>query len=144
MLCVIAFNLVMLAILEIPLLSYTFAPDWTPRAMQRVKEVLTRHGERILFIKVRGREEAPVCEPRIVATARSPRKQHALELFEELPKLYDELGAALSLFQDPRWRRAMVASVGAAADDRVLDVAAGTRARQCGLGRPLRVQGGGA
>ena len=49
-LCVIAFNLVMLAILEIPLLSYTFAPDWTPRAMQRVKEVLTRHGERILFI----------------------------------------------------------------------------------------------
>jgi Sap, sulfolipid-1-addressing protein len=51
-LCVIAFNLVMLAILEIPLLSYTFAPDWTPNAMQRVKEVLTRHGERILFIGV--------------------------------------------------------------------------------------------
>ncbi len=61
-----------------------------------------------------------------MATAQSPRKQHALQLFEELPKLYDELGAALSLFQDPRWRRAMVASVGAAPDDRVLDVAAGT------------------
>ncbi len=49
-LCVIGFNLVMLAILEIPLLGYTLAPDWTPRAMQRFKEVLTQHGERILFI----------------------------------------------------------------------------------------------
>jgi hypothetical protein len=49
-LCVIGFNLVMLAILEIPLLGYTLAPNWTPRAMQRFKEVLTRHGERILFI----------------------------------------------------------------------------------------------
>lgn len=49
-LCVIGFNLVMLAILEVPLLGYTFAPDWTPRAMRRFKEVLTRNGERILFI----------------------------------------------------------------------------------------------
>jgi hypothetical protein len=49
-LAVIGFNLVMLAILEIPLLGYTFAPDWTRRAMQRFKEVLTRRGERILFI----------------------------------------------------------------------------------------------
>ncbi len=56
----------------------------------------------------------------------SPRKQHALELFEELPARYDELGAALSFFQDPRWRREMVAAVGAAPDDRVLDVATGT------------------
>jgi demethylmenaquinone methyltransferase/2-methoxy-6-polyprenyl-1,4-benzoquinol methylase len=61
-----------------------------------------------------------------VARARSPRKQHALQLFEELPQLYDELGAALSFFQDPRWRRAMVATVEATPDDRVLDVAAGT------------------
>jgi demethylmenaquinone methyltransferase / 2-methoxy-6-polyprenyl-1,4-benzoquinol methylase len=61
-----------------------------------------------------------------VATAQSPRKQHALQLFEDLPRRYDELGAALSFFQDPRWRRAMVATVGAAPDDRVLDVAAGT------------------
>jgi demethylmenaquinone methyltransferase / 2-methoxy-6-polyprenyl-1,4-benzoquinol methylase len=56
----------------------------------------------------------------------SARKQHALELFEELPARYDELGAALSLFQDPRWRRAMVAKVAAGSDDQVLDVAAGT------------------
>jgi demethylmenaquinone methyltransferase / 2-methoxy-6-polyprenyl-1,4-benzoquinol methylase len=61
-----------------------------------------------------------------VAIAPSPRKQHALELFEELPARYDELGAALSFFQDPRWRRAMVAAVGAEPDERVLDVATGT------------------
>src|ERR1700709_1609757 len=44
---------------------------------------------------------------------RSQRKQHALELFEELPARYDELGAALSFFQDPRWRRAVVEAVAA-------------------------------
>jgi demethylmenaquinone methyltransferase/2-methoxy-6-polyprenyl-1,4-benzoquinol methylase len=57
---------------------------------------------------------------------RSRRKQHALELFEELPARYDELGAALSFFQDPRWRRAAVEAVAAGPDDRVLDVACGT------------------
>jgi demethylmenaquinone methyltransferase/2-methoxy-6-polyprenyl-1,4-benzoquinol methylase len=56
----------------------------------------------------------------------SARKQHALELFEDLPARYDELGAALSFFQDPRWRRAMVSTVNAAPEDRVLDVACGT------------------
>ncbi len=54
------------------------------------------------------------------------RKEHALELFEGLPARYDEMGAALSFFQDPRWRREMVATVGAGSGDRVLDVAAGT------------------
>ena len=61
-----------------------------------------------------------------MATAPSPRKQHALQLFEELPARYDELGAALSFFQDPRWRRTMVAAVAARPEDRVLDVATGT------------------
>jgi demethylmenaquinone methyltransferase/2-methoxy-6-polyprenyl-1,4-benzoquinol methylase len=56
----------------------------------------------------------------------SERKQHALELFEELPARYDELGAALSFFQDPRWRRAAVEAVAAGSGDRVLDVACGT------------------
>jgi demethylmenaquinone methyltransferase/2-methoxy-6-polyprenyl-1,4-benzoquinol methylase len=56
----------------------------------------------------------------------SARKEHALQLFEQLPARYDELGAALSFFQDPRWRRAMVASVGAGPEQRLLDVAAGT------------------
>ncbi len=61
-----------------------------------------------------------------MATVPSPRKQHALHLFEELPARYDELGAALSLFQDPRWRRAMVTGVAAEPGERVLDVATGT------------------
>jgi demethylmenaquinone methyltransferase/2-methoxy-6-polyprenyl-1,4-benzoquinol methylase len=56
----------------------------------------------------------------------SERKRHALQLFEELPARYDELSAALSLWQDPRWRRAMVAAVPARPDERVLDVATGT------------------
>jgi hypothetical protein len=49
-LCVVGFNLVMLAILEIPLLGYTFAPDWTPKAMARLKGALNRNGQRILFV----------------------------------------------------------------------------------------------
>lgn len=61
-----------------------------------------------------------------MATNPSARKQHALRLFEELPARYDELGAALSFFQDPRWRRAMVAAVDARPEERVLDVATGT------------------
>jgi demethylmenaquinone methyltransferase/2-methoxy-6-polyprenyl-1,4-benzoquinol methylase len=61
-----------------------------------------------------------------VATTPSPRKQQALELFEELPERYDELGAALSFWQDPRWRGAMVDVVKAQPNERVLDVATGT------------------
>ena len=57
---------------------------------------------------------------------KSERKQHALELFEDLPARYDELGAALSFFQDPRWRRAAVEALAASPGERVLDVACGT------------------
>jgi len=56
----------------------------------------------------------------------SPRKQHALDLFLGLPDRYHRMGAVLSFGQDPRWRRALVASVEASPDDRVLDVATGT------------------
>lgn len=58
--------------------------------------------------------------------AASPRKRQALELFAGLPARYDELGAALSFGQDPRWRRAMVNAIDPAPGDRVLDVATGT------------------
>jgi demethylmenaquinone methyltransferase/2-methoxy-6-polyprenyl-1,4-benzoquinol methylase len=47
-------------------------------------------------------------------------------LFAGLPRRYDLAGAVLSFGQDPRWRRALVREVGAAAGDRVLDVATGT------------------
>jgi demethylmenaquinone methyltransferase/2-methoxy-6-polyprenyl-1,4-benzoquinol methylase len=61
-----------------------------------------------------------------MTTADSQRKQHAKEMFAQLPKHYDEVGAALSFFQDPRWRRAAVEAVEATPDDWVLDVACGT------------------
>jgi len=56
----------------------------------------------------------------------SVRKRKALELFQGLPKRYDQLSAALSFWQDPRWRRAMVDAVVPAANERILDVATGT------------------
>ena len=59
-------------------------------------------------------------------TAASARKEHALQLFEGLPRRYDLAGALLSFGQDPRWRRAMVARVDALPADRILDVATGT------------------
>jgi demethylmenaquinone methyltransferase/2-methoxy-6-polyprenyl-1,4-benzoquinol methylase len=54
------------------------------------------------------------------------RKRGALTLFAGLERRYDALSAALSFAQDPRWRRAMIATVEAAPGDRVLDVATGT------------------
>jgi demethylmenaquinone methyltransferase/2-methoxy-6-polyprenyl-1,4-benzoquinol methylase len=56
----------------------------------------------------------------------SARKRHARELFAGLPRHYDRVGALLSFGQDPRWRRALVATVDAAPSERVLDVATGT------------------
>ena len=56
----------------------------------------------------------------------SPRKRHALALFEGLPRHYDRMGAVLSFGQDPRWRRALVRVIDPRPGDRVLDVATGT------------------
>lgn len=56
----------------------------------------------------------------------SPRKQHALELFEGLPRAYDRMGAVLSFGQDPRWRRALVDAIDPRPAQRILDVATGT------------------
>jgi demethylmenaquinone methyltransferase/2-methoxy-6-polyprenyl-1,4-benzoquinol methylase len=60
------------------------------------------------------------------ASRHSSRKREALELFRGLPRRYDLLSAALSFWQDPRWRRALVSAVAPADGDRVLDVATGT------------------
>jgi hypothetical protein len=43
-LSVLAFNLIMLALLELPLLSYALAPEWTPQAIERFKALLRRRG----------------------------------------------------------------------------------------------------
>jgi demethylmenaquinone methyltransferase/2-methoxy-6-polyprenyl-1,4-benzoquinol methylase len=56
----------------------------------------------------------------------SARKRHALELFRGLPGRYDALSAALSLGQDPRWRRALADALAPRDGERVLDVATGT------------------
>ena len=53
-------------------------------------------------------------------------KEETLALFSGLPRRYDLAGALLSFGQDPRWRHAMVRSVEARPDQRVLDVATGT------------------
>jgi demethylmenaquinone methyltransferase/2-methoxy-6-polyprenyl-1,4-benzoquinol methylase len=59
-------------------------------------------------------------------SAISPRKRHALELFEGLPRAYDRMGAVLSFGQDPRWRRALIQAIDPRPGQRILDVATGT------------------
>jgi demethylmenaquinone methyltransferase/2-methoxy-6-polyprenyl-1,4-benzoquinol methylase len=56
----------------------------------------------------------------------SPRKQHALHLFEGLPGAYDRMGAVLSFGQDPRWRHALIQAIDPRPGQRILDVATGT------------------
>ena len=55
----------------------------------------------------------------------SPRRRHALALFEPLGESYDQVGAILSFGQDPRWRRFLVSRVPPDGGS-VLDVATGT------------------
>jgi demethylmenaquinone methyltransferase / 2-methoxy-6-polyprenyl-1,4-benzoquinol methylase len=61
-----------------------------------------------------------------MARSEDMQKLEALDLFAPLPRHYDAVAAVLSFGQDPRWRRAMVETVDARADERVLDVATGT------------------
>lgn len=58
----------------------------------------------------------------------APSKRHTLALFAPLAHDYERWAAVLSLGQDPRWRRKMVARLDVDAGARVLDVAAGTGA----------------
>ena len=46
-LAVLAFNLIMLALLELPLLGYAIRPQWTAAAVQRFGDWLTRRGGRV-------------------------------------------------------------------------------------------------
>jgi hypothetical protein len=43
---VVLFNLIMLLLIEVPLIGYAIAPDWTPKAVTGFKEGLSRHGRR--------------------------------------------------------------------------------------------------
>ncbi len=44
---VLGFNLIMLALLEVPLISFAVAPNWTPDAVARAKQWIGRRGRRI-------------------------------------------------------------------------------------------------
>lgn len=55
----------------------------------------------------------------------TPRKAHALELFQPLGGSYHRMGALMSFGQDPRWRRFLVSRI-PRDGGRVLDVATGT------------------
>jgi hypothetical protein len=44
---VVAFNLIMLALLELPLIGYVFAPDWTPDAVERFRGWFSRNARRL-------------------------------------------------------------------------------------------------
>jgi hypothetical protein len=50
-LLVIAFNLVMLWLLEVPLICFAVAPDWTPHAVDRARAWVSRH---VHVVMVRG------------------------------------------------------------------------------------------
>jgi len=59
----------------------------------------------------------------------------ARELFAPLGRTYDRYARALSLGQDPRWRRFLVSRLAVGPDDVVLDVATGTAAVALELAR---------
>ncbi|MFL5862253.1 MAG: GAP family protein [Solirubrobacteraceae bacterium] len=46
-LLVVAFNLVMLMLIELPLLGFAVAPEWTKREVTQAKRLLARHGRRV-------------------------------------------------------------------------------------------------
>ena len=46
---VLLFNVIMLALLEVPLVAYAFAPEWTPRAVDRFKQWFSRNARRLAF-----------------------------------------------------------------------------------------------
>ena len=49
-LLVVVFNLIMLALLEVPLLCFAIAPDWTVRTIDRSKAWIGRHGHQFAVI----------------------------------------------------------------------------------------------
>jgi Sap, sulfolipid-1-addressing protein len=46
---VLGFNVIMLALLEVPLLAFTFAPEWTPDAIDRFKTWFNRNSKVLAF-----------------------------------------------------------------------------------------------
>lgn len=69
----------------------------------------------------------------MVRDSRRSPNEFARGLFAPLPARYDALGAALSMGQDRRWRRAMIDRVVGSSPTLILDVACGT----CGVTKRL-------
>lgn len=51
---VLVFNLIMMGLLEVPLLSFTVAPRWTTGAIDRAKAWMAVHGRRFAFLGLAG------------------------------------------------------------------------------------------
>jgi hypothetical protein len=47
---VLGFNVIMLALLELPLVGYATRPEWTAAAVERFSNWLTRSGGRVALI----------------------------------------------------------------------------------------------
>src|SRR6266496_1115876 len=74
-----------------------------------------------------GRSCCELCQARPMTRARlDKRPSEVAAMFDLLAERYDMLNDVLSAGQDRRWRRAVASAVGAAAGERVLDLAAGT------------------
>ena len=66
-------------------------------------------------------------------------------MFDRISGVYDPMNLAISAFQEPRWRRALVRSTGLQPGDRALDVATGTGKVAADLQRaPSRAAGSSA
>ena len=52
--------------------------------------------------------------------------QKVEEMFDRISRVYDGMNLAISGFQEPRWRKRIVAASGIGPGDRALDVACGT------------------
>jgi hypothetical protein len=47
---VVVVNLIMLVLLEVPLVAYTVAPEWTPTAVETVRATVSRNARRVVVV----------------------------------------------------------------------------------------------
>jgi demethylmenaquinone methyltransferase / 2-methoxy-6-polyprenyl-1,4-benzoquinol methylase len=116
--------------LDAPVTSATpVKPGWGFDLLTMRRVARSAHGrdrdERRLAFQI-GERMSSIPSGDATAPPFDSRKRQALELFRGLPRRYDLLSGALSLGQDPRWRRALVDALAPAPGARVLDVATGT------------------
>jgi len=52
-LAVVGFNVIMLALIELPLIGFVIAPDWTQHKVASARALVARHGRRIALVGLR-------------------------------------------------------------------------------------------